>query len=154
MKGVWGCVGWCLWRILAPMKKCPDCDCDLDPRNIGPVEVDECGKCGGIWFEKDELRQAKDATDADLQWMDFEIWKHEDQFKSVESPHQCPACAKPFVGIQYGKTGVEVDYCTSCGGTWLDKGKFESIIDHLEEELSGRSFSDYVKDSVGEAKEI
>lgn len=136
------------------MKKCPNCECDLGPRDIGPVEVDECAKCGGIWFDRDELRRAKDATDADLQWMDFEIWRHDDQFESRESAHRCPSCDKPFVGIEYGKTGVGIDYCTECRGTWLDRGKFESIIDHLEEELAGKPFSAYVKDSVSEAREI
>lgn len=146
------------WRPAAmepdTMKKCPKCDCDLEPRDIGPVEVDECTKCGGIWFDKDELRRAKDAADEDLQWMDFEIWQHEDQFESKPSAHNCPVCDKAFVSLQYGDTGVQIDYCASCRGTWLDRGKFDAIVNHLEEELANRPFSDYVKESVGEAREI
>ena len=55
------------------------------PKAIGPVEVEECERCKGVWFDKDELRQAKDITDSDLNWMDFEIWKHEDKFKAKAS---------------------------------------------------------------------
>ena len=40
------------------MKQCPKCEIGLTPKNIGYVEVDECQSCKGIWFDKDELRQA------------------------------------------------------------------------------------------------
>ena len=136
------------------MKKCPKCECDLTPKDIGPVEVDECGECGGIWFDKDELRQAKDAVDEDLDWMDFEIWRHEAEFRSKASARQCPTCIKPFASINYGETGVAIDYCSSCQGTWLGKGEFEKIIACLEKELAEKPFSDYVAGSVGAAKEI
>lgn len=136
------------------MKQCPKCQADLQAADIGPVAVDECRECKGVWFDPDELRQAKDATDTDLNWMDFEIWKHEDRFESKPSPRECPSCEKPMVSLIYGETEVEIDYCQSCQGTWLDSGEFEKIIDSLEKELLTKSFSEYAKESLQEAKEI
>jgi Zn-finger nucleic acid-binding protein len=136
------------------MKRCPKCEADLTPKNIGPVEVDECEKCKGIWFDKDELRQAKDITDSDLNWMDFEIWKHEKDFKARETHILCPNCKKHTHAIDYGSTPIEVDYCDYCKGVWLDKGEFQKIIDALTTELLTKSFSEYIGASIEEAKEV
>ena len=136
------------------MKPCPKCKVELKPKSIGPVEVDECENCKGIWFDKDELRQAKDITDSDLSWMDFEIWKHEDRFKSKETKIDCPVCRTQTEAIDYGSTSIEVDYCPSCQGIWLEEDEFKKIIESLEDETLSKSFSDYIKASIEEAKEI
>jgi Zn-finger nucleic acid-binding protein len=136
------------------MRSCPKCETELKPKAIGPVEVDECEMCKGVWFDKDELRQAKDVTDSDLNWMDFEIWKHEDRFKSKGTKINCPVCKTETVAIDYGSTAIEVDYCPSCQGIWLDEDEFKKIIESLESDLVSKSFSEYIKDSIEEAKEI
>ena len=66
----------------------------------------------------------------------------------------CPVCDKAMVTLKYGQSAVEVDYCKSCKGTWLDKGEFKRIIDALEEEIAKKSLSSYLKDSVKEGLEI
>ncbi len=136
------------------MKSCPKCEIELKQRIIGPVEIDECEKCKGVWFDSDELRKAKDATDSDLNWMDFEIWKHEDKFKPKETKVSCPVCNTDTEAIDYGATSIEVDFCPSCQGIWLDKDEFSKIIQALQDELLSKSFSDYIKESIEEAKEI
>ena len=136
------------------MKSCPKCKIQLKPKDIGPVEVDECDQCKGVWFDKDELRQAIDITDFDLNWMDFEIWKHEDKFKAKASEINCPVCKTPNQIIDYGSTAVEVDYCPSCQGVWLEENEFKKIIESLEQELVSKTFSEYIEASIEEAKEI
>jgi Zn-finger nucleic acid-binding protein len=136
------------------MKQCPKCKVELTPKSIGPVEVDECHSCKGIWFDADELRQARDATDSDLNWMDFEIWRHQDQFKSGTSPRKCPACGDPMVTLEYGASAVAIDYCKSCDGTWLDRDEFKRIVEALEEELLTKSFASYVKECLREGIEV
>lgn len=133
---------------------CPSCSTELKRKMIKDIEVDECPECKGTWFEEDELRKAKDATDSDLRWIDFEIWKHKDRMKARPKERACPHCKKALVAIDYGDTGVQIDYCPLCKGIWLDKDEFKSIIDALSEELLTKSFSDYIKVSLEEAKEI
>jgi Zn-finger nucleic acid-binding protein len=136
------------------MKQCPKCKDELIPKRIGRIDVDECRKCKGVWYDKDELRQAKDASDSDLDWMDFEIWKHEDQFRTSSSVLSCPACQEPMVTLEYGESKVLIDYCQSCKGTWLDKGEFKRIIEALELELLTKSFPAYIKETIQEGVEI
>jgi Zn-finger nucleic acid-binding protein len=123
-------------------------------KTLGAIELDECPTCKGTWFDKDELRKAKDAVDADLSWMDFDIWKHEDKFGSAASECICPVCNEPLVTVDYGHTSVSIGYCKACRGTWLDKDEFGKIVVALEEELIRKPFSDYVKEAVKEGVEV
>ena len=54
----------------------------------------------------------------------------------------CPRCATTMSETE--KHGVALDFCTSCGGMWLDKGELGKIVNHMKEvemsldkELSG-----------------
>lgn len=136
------------------MKQCPKCRRELKPADIGPVEVEECPGCGGVWFDKDELRRAEDSMDSDLGWLDLDIWKNENEFSLTDSARECPTCRKPMASVAYGETAVVIDCCRSCKGTWLDKDEFRRIVAALEEEVSGKSFSDYVKQAVREGAEL
>ncbi|HXK37207.1 MAG TPA: zf-TFIIB domain-containing protein, partial [Candidatus Paceibacterota bacterium] len=51
---------------------CPECEVPLRRTDCYGVNIDECPKCLGRWFDRDELRRAKDRTDEDLRWMDFD----------------------------------------------------------------------------------
>ncbi|HSG32077.1 MAG TPA: zf-TFIIB domain-containing protein [Thermodesulfobacteriota bacterium] len=133
---------------------CLNCNTELDSKVFGDLEVDECAKCKSIWFDSDELRKAKDLTDENLNWMDFEIWKHEHLFKTKSKDLPCPKCSKALVSINYADTGVTIDHCPSCKGSWLEKGEFENIIEALTNEMQSKSFSEYVSSSIEEAKEI
>ncbi len=133
---------------------CLNCNTELARKVFGDIEVDECAKCKGIWFDTGELRRAKDLTDDNLNWMDFEIWKHEHLFKTGSSNRACPKCSNSMVSINYADTGVTIDHCPGCKGSWLDKGEFENIVETLKNEMLSKSFSEYVTSSIEEAKEI
>lgn len=44
----------------------------------------------------------------------------------------CPSCGAPMIAFEF--QGVEVDECVDCGGTWLDAGELELLV-----ELTGQS---------------
>lgn len=118
------------------------------------MEVDQCPNCKGVWLDHDELRLAKDHADRDLNWMDFEIWKHPELFEAEPRHLKCPKCEVDFVAICYGATRVPVDYCRKCKGIWLDRGEFKRIIDALENELTTKTVPEYIRASIEEAKEL
>ncbi|HPU97742.1 MAG TPA: zf-TFIIB domain-containing protein [Candidatus Hydrogenedentes bacterium] len=37
----------------------------------------------------------------------------------------CPSCDEPLITCEY--ENVEVDWCSACGGVWLDAGEFELL---------------------------
>jgi len=133
---------------------CPKCKIAMKKRVIREVEVDECEKCEGIWLDKDELRQIKDKTDSDLNWMDFEILKHSDKFKAKEKNYGCPSCENTMNALDYDNTKVEIDFCSNCQGIWLEKEELKKIINALEQEILTKPLDDYVKSTLEEAKEL
>ena len=45
---------------------------------------------------------------------------------------KCPACPESIL-LMSERQGVEIDYCPSCRGVWLDRGELDKLI-----ALSGR----------------
>ena len=133
---------------------CPRCRTELQHQTLDGVEIEECRECQGIWLDAERLRRLKDSADPDLQWMDFDLWNHADQFHIAERPVECPICATALVAIEYGDTGVEIDYCNGCRGVWLDADEFGKIIAHLSDDLLATRSSEYLRASLEEAKEL
>ena len=136
------------------MKPCPVCDVPLEPRKDVSVTVDVCPAGHGAWYERDELRQAKDAADRDVRWLDTDLWSDAAQASAEPSARRCPGCRSRLVQVAYGDTDVQVDACPSCEGVWLDTGEFERIVHALHEETTGKPLPGYVKASLEEALEI
>ena len=44
----------------------------------------------------------------------------------------CPECKQAMVAFEF--EGIEIDHCVICGGTWLDAGELEQIV-----ELTGQN---------------
>ena len=136
------------------MRKCPACGVSMRETSVGPVQVDECPQCRGLWFQDDELRLAKDATDPDLRWLDVDLWKHAERF-SVDPHHLvCPDCAGLLVAVRYGDTDVNIHCCPTSRGIWLDRSEFAKLIDALEAEVVTLSEADYIKASLRQAKDV
>ncbi len=70
------------------MKKCPKCGKELKTKVLGSIDVDECESCKGVWLDVGELGKAEEAADPNINWLDFEIWKHPEKFKSKETGPQ------------------------------------------------------------------
>lgn len=132
---------------------CPKCRIELTTCEVESLELDLCPECGGTWFDQDELRKAKDMADANLRWMDFDIWRHEDRY-ALAPGLQCPRCAVDMCSLDYDDTGVRVDTCATCGGVWLDRDEFERIIRSLEDELSRKPTNELLAASLREALEV
>jgi len=136
------------------MRTCPECGVSMTETSVGPVQVDECPQCRGMWFQDDELRLAKDATDRDLQWLDIDLWRHPERFRVDPHHLKCPDCGLSLVVVRYGDTPFDVHCCPASRGIWLDRGEFAKIIEALETEVITLSEADYIKASLHQAKEV
>ena len=147
--------------------KCPKCKKELlEKIKIGDVEINRCSKCGGLWFEKDELRLAKDKEapeakwidveikDKSLNWFQFDLWKDKVKFKAEKGIRYCPVDEIPLYQINYGDTSIEIDVCGICSGIWLDKDEFKKIIDYVKNKAEYEALYNYVKNLARETKEI
>ena len=133
---------------------CPRDDSKLAPIEVEDLKLNSCPTCCGMWFDSGELRQAKDRAVPDLDWLDFEIWEHEDEFRVAAHPRKCPHCVKPMVSLSYGSTKVVIDTCPTCRGTWLDQGEFEQLIEALYDEASSKTAKDYLQRTLREGLDL
>ncbi len=51
---------------------------------------------------------------------------------------KCPTCFGIDL-LMSERQGIEIDYCPSCRGVWLDRGELDKFIDRAEQQSSGRS---------------
>lgn len=134
---------------------CPDCRNELIAIDFKGIRFYECVKCRGRWFDRDELKKAKDREDEDIRWLDFDPFGVDAVRFSVQSEgRECPACSRKMSSLSYSKSGVIIDKCPDCEGVWLGPGEFEKIIKYLENVILTESAKDYTKDTFKQFIEI
>ncbi len=134
---------------------CPDCQSSLRQTDYRGIAIEECPECRGRWFDRDELRKAKDRTDDDLRWLDFDPFGEEAAPFEVRSEgRQCPRCVMAMSSITYETSGVVIDKCGNCHGIWLNHGEFEKIVEHLEQIVSSETASQYIRDAGTQFSQI
>jgi uncharacterized protein len=48
---------------------------------------------------------------------------------------KCPVCSDSTLAMS-NRAGIEIDYCPSCRGVWLDRGELDKIIERTSIESS------------------
>lgn len=127
---------------------------ELENTTFQDTDIDFCPKCLGMWFEVEELREAKDKKDKNLNWLDIDLWKDEKKFALAKAQKVCPLCEVPLYSVEYGKSKIKVDLCNLCQSIWLDRGEFAKIIDYLKKEKTEQILHHYTKNLLQEGVEM
>ncbi len=134
--------------------ECPNDKEYLEKVLFHNVEVDYCPKCLGMWFDKDELRQAKDDKDAQLNWVDIDLWRDKSRFNVAKGDKHCPVCRAGLQEVRYDESKTKVGFCKMCGGAWLDRGEFKQIINYLKNKSDYEILHFYTKNLVLQLWEV
>jgi len=78
---------------------CPLCKKEIRNIIFYSQEVGRCPGCGGLWFQRDELRKAKDSKDKGLSWLDIDLWEQRAQFHVSLDKKACPECNVPLYEV-------------------------------------------------------
>ncbi len=133
---------------------CPNNHQELEKILFHHVEVDYCPDCLGVWFDRDELAYAKDEKDAQLNWLDFDIWRDKGKFHISKSYRHCPSCRAVFMEVHYDDSNVKIDFCKHCQGIWLDRGEFKQIMVYLKKKADYEILHHYTKNIIKELWEV
>ena len=134
--------------------ECPNDNEQLERCLFHNVEVDYCPKCLGIWFDRDELRLAKDDKDKNLNWLDVDLWRDKLNFHLSHGNKHCPICRVRLMEVKYDQSKTKVDYCKMCRGIWLDRGEFRQIINYLKQKSDYEILHHYTKNLVIQLWEV
>jgi Zn-finger nucleic acid-binding protein len=105
--------------------KCPRCACELYCGEKDGIEIQACGRCGGVWLHNEHAKRAL-ATGSRA---------HEELAKKVEKVTRavpwkdtpfirCPECDAPMHRKSIGQ--IVVDLCEH--GTWFDRTELVAVM--------------------------
>lgn len=106
--------------------KCPNGDGDLKPvrapARLGmELLLDQCGSCGGIWFDRFELFQLNESQAASIDRMDDSTFRF--PAGTAEEP-PCPRCGRALFTFKDPNipANIQMFICGDCEGIWLNHG--------------------------------
>jgi Zn-finger nucleic acid-binding protein len=109
--------------------KCPRCGVDLQPAERHKLKVNYCQSCKGMWLEHDELEQLEDEV------FDFgDRWKGTLVFGSTPTSHRCPECAAALQRFSYRFYDLQMEFCPSQHGYWLDDDEDTRVLELMRKE--------------------
>lgn len=116
---------------------CPRCDNCLfcKPADISGLDldidahVDHCEGCGGVWVGLEDLSSLMELSTGWLEtWQETLSAMIQRDAPAHEHDILCPVCQVILDERAYGAdSGVYVDRCRTCQGTWLDNGELVLI---------------------------
>ena len=110
---------------------CPRCKTGLTKQDIQvaknkTVEIDQCPTCEGSWYDFNKLEQVETTIEPVL----VERRQLPSEYEQLEALF-CPKCKstdKPMEKHEHVRDKhVIFDFCTGCGGVWLDGGELRAI---------------------------
>ncbi len=111
--------------------KCPNCGIDMNLVQVSShyginILVDQCDRCGGLWFDDGEHFRVGDDEYKKFKKIDFEKFKK--NFK-IKTDILCPKDGQELkiLDDKYFSEKIEVDYCPKCYGFWFNYGEFDEF---------------------------
>jgi len=108
---------------------CPRCEATLERQHLKEpkmtIEIDQCPKCKGIWFDRGELQ----AVEQTVEPVFLEIRKIPSEYDQL-TPLFCSSCEDHPMMEKFDHPRDEkviLDVCRQCQGIWLDTGELEAI---------------------------
>jgi len=104
-----------------------------------PLFLDQCEKCGGIWFDESELYRAKLGEAEKIDSLNADILIAATPVDN--SVHKCPKDAanlSRFADKNF-PSGIIVERCPICNGFWLNRGGFTQYQNFRQEFLRSKA---------------
>ena len=96
------------------------------------IVLEQCAKCGGIWFDESELYRAKQGEAARIEMLDVEELRSPAAIQNASL--LCPRDGAVLSRFQdrYFPGDIILERCPSCNGVWLNRGQFTRYQEYRE----------------------
>jgi Zn-finger nucleic acid-binding protein len=117
--------------------RCPTCDVPLDSLRVGEIELDECPRCQGVWFDRGELhavltsrmalkaRPRSVSSSPPREEREPELFTELSSKASVQRLGQCSRCGGLL--MEQKSQDHALAACARCGGFWVPETTFNAL---------------------------
>lgn len=141
--------------MTATAKECPrNHEAVLTRFNLFGIDLEQCPRCHGIWFDAGELNRLKDNMDEDVRWKDFDLKAYAERAHFKPTDLTCAACGAALCELKFNTGRAELEFCARCGGVWADEGKLAPVLRHLHRQVEGESTDQVRKEALRQFLEI
>ena len=114
-----------------PERNCPQCTQLMLVGRMGPLELDVCRPCGGVWFDCGELAQLIAAGPQVVRRLLERVPPL--QPRAVPAIAPCPLCRVTLQSVEYASMpGIRLDACPFCEGFWMPHTTLERLAAALD----------------------
>ncbi len=119
---------------------CPNEKTEMRPVQIEShygqtIMLEQCGGCGGIWFDESELFRARQGEARRIEQLDVAMLRAPSEIRDAEL--RCPrdgAALFRFTDRHFPE-GIILERCPSCHGIWLNRGDFTRYQDARQQRM-------------------
>jgi Zn-finger nucleic acid-binding protein len=99
---------------------------------LGPIQLDLCFPCSGVWFDYGELQQLVQAGPSVIRKLGQRLFAT--QSKALKPDNKrCPVCWVPLGAYEFpSMKGIALDHCTLCQGFWVSLESLGQVLIRLE----------------------
>lgn len=132
---------------------CPYCheplhDVKIESHYDATIILNQCAKCGGIWFDKLELFSSKRGEAEEIDKLDEKKLGENTQLESNEL--YCPRDNTKLKLFQdpYFPKSIQVESCPTCGGFWFNRGEFAQFQEEREKRIAKPKEADKLEQNI------
>jgi Zn-finger nucleic acid-binding protein len=107
----------------------------------GPIIVDQCEKCGGIWFDESELFRAKQGEAEKIEVLNAGILRTPTTIENSELICPRDEAAMHRFTDRYFPQDIVLVRCPLCHGIWLNRGMFTKYQQFRQELMRSKKIS-------------
>lgn len=113
---------------------CPRCKSAMDPVQVGTSSLEECGRCHGVWADKQTVEQICASSEQQAAVLGIASVETKEQEMELEEKIRyvpCPDCGQLMNRVHFANCSkVIVDVCKA-HGTWFDKDELRRIVEFI-----------------------
>ncbi len=122
---------------------CPNCKVEMKKNTEPDITIDKCPRCAGIFLDKNELNVLATGMAGNIEFCSIDEDYHKDNYPARACP-KCSGQTMDKINLLHF-TDIIFDYCSGCGGFFLDKGEMKDVNEKLQE-IHGSKFSQEYRD--------
>lgn len=89
-----------------------------------PIILEQCERCGGIWFDESKLHKVKLGEAERIELSDLEISRNHSPIQKTKLLCLKDKSELTKFGDNYFPKDVTAYRCAVCGGSWFKRGEF------------------------------